>query len=122
MQDFLSSVDVMRQTNQAWMVPRGLPVHGIGHSNGALLHLLIGSQGCSENASNVIISYNNKWVLKAAEQNRCCPQCCAEWGPAARQVKEAIPVPLDGLQTLVQNARSSPWQASLQTTEALLEG
>ena len=65
-QDFMSSVDVMRQTNQAWMVPRGLPVHGIGHSNGALLHLLIGSQSRSENASNVIISYNNKCVLKAA--------------------------------------------------------
>ena len=97
MQDFMSSVDVMRQTNQAWMVPRGLPVHGIGHSNGALLHLLIGSQGRSENASNVIISYNNKCVLKAAELgNMYLPLFSdymefAQSGPTHCQAKQQCP-------------------------------
>ncbi|KAK9843219.1 hypothetical protein WJX74_008833 [Apatococcus lobatus] len=71
-----------------WAVPQGLPVHGIGHSNGALLHLLIGCQQATPNQSNIIISFNNK------------------------EVKDAIPVPLDGLQaavsTIPQTAFSQP--------------
>ena len=47
---------------QRWAVPQGLPVHGVGHSNGALLHLLIGCQQATPNTSNVIISFNNKYV------------------------------------------------------------
>lgn len=41
---------------------------------------------------------------------------------ACRQVKEAIPVPLDGLQNVVRNARQSTFRAALPTTEAFLEG
>ncbi|KAK9861435.1 hypothetical protein WJX84_010662 [Apatococcus fuscideae] len=71
-----------------WAVPQGLPLHGVGHSNGALLHLLIGCQLATPNQSNVIISFNNK------------------------EVKDAIPVPLDGLQaavsTIPQTAFSQP--------------
>lgn len=70
-----------------WAAPAGLPVHGVGHSNGALLHLLIGSAvltaggagagsaalaqqppqllGQEQRASNVLISYNNFRVTKA---------------------------------------------------------
>ena len=88
----------------AWAAPPGLPVHGVGHSNGALLHLLIGavclqeaaaaaagSSGHSSpagaaatgtsRASNVIISYNN------------------------RQVADAVPVPLGPLGGAVQQLR-----------------
>lgn len=39
-----------------------------------------------------------------------------------RQVKEAIPIPLDGLQQIIQGARASPLPGALPTTEGLLEG
>ena len=42
------------------MVPDDRPIHGIGHSNGALLHLLIGSIYAPASASNILISFNNK--------------------------------------------------------------
>eukprot|EP00898_Chlorokybus_atmophyticus_P002317 jgi/Chlat1/3086/Chrsp21S08796 len=53
---------------QGFTTPRGtavdiasLPVYGIGHSNGALLHLLIGAVCSNVNVqANVLISYNNK--------------------------------------------------------------
>ena len=40
--------------------PQDVPVHGMGHSNGALLHLLIGSTQDVPNRSNILISFNNK--------------------------------------------------------------
>ena len=39
-----------------------------------------------------------------------------------REVKEAIPVPLDNLQDVIRSARQSPWRGALPTTEAILEG
>jgi hypothetical protein len=42
------------------MVPEGVGVHGLGHSNGALLHLLIGSLFAVPNTSNILLSFNNK--------------------------------------------------------------
>ena len=52
------------RASERWnLAPEGLPVHGVGHSNGALLHLLIGSLFSPQNASNVIISFNNKCGL-----------------------------------------------------------
>lgn len=95
----------------SWAAPRDAPVHGVGHSNGALLHLLVGSvclpaapaaagangsasingsaadgstggdQGRPGRASNILISYNNL------------------------QVAEAVPVPLGVLQPAVQQLR-----------------
>ncbi|KAL4437405.1 hypothetical protein ABPG75_004544 [Micractinium tetrahymenae] len=40
---FQAAVQQLRQQQGGWAAPPGLPVHGVGHSNGALLHLLIGS-------------------------------------------------------------------------------
>ena len=42
------------------MVPDDVPIHGIGHSNGALLHLLIGSLFQPMNSSNIVIAFNNR--------------------------------------------------------------
>jgi hypothetical protein len=60
LQEFLGTLDLLRESEKAWMAPEGVALHGIGHSNGALLHLLIGSQSRPSNASNVAISFNNK--------------------------------------------------------------
>jgi len=59
-QKFNATVDSLRQTGQGYLVPDDRPIHGIGHSNGALLHLLIGSIYAPASASNVLISFNNK--------------------------------------------------------------
>ncbi|CAI5527777.1 unnamed protein product [Closterium sp. Naga37s-1] len=40
--------------------PMDLPVYGVGHSMGALVHLLIGARYAVERAGNVFISFNNK--------------------------------------------------------------
>lgn len=62
-QAFEAAVSELRGDRlQRWAVPQGLPVHGVGHSNGALLHLLIGCQLRTPNQSNVIISFNNKYA------------------------------------------------------------
>lgn len=62
MQKFLTCIEKLRMEGQRWMVPEGVGIHGMGHSNGALLHLLIGSLFPVTNTSNIIISYNNKCV------------------------------------------------------------
>jgi len=41
------------------LLPYYLPIHGIGHSMGCKLHLLINSHHAVERAGNVFISYNN---------------------------------------------------------------
>ena len=66
-----------------WAAPAAAPLHGIGHSNGALMHALIGAMCAPPNASNVLVSFNN------------------------RQVVEAVPVPLTPLQAALQPLRSS---------------
>eukprot|EP01023_Acetabularia_acetabulum_P043505 TRINITY_DN4345_c1_g1_i4.p1 TRINITY_DN4345_c1_g1~~TRINITY_DN4345_c1_g1_i4.p1 ORF type:complete len:383 (-),score=44.21 TRINITY_DN4345_c1_g1_i4:152-1225(-) len=72
--DFLEAkYDIQRQGNYEYYVRDSLPVIGIGHSNGALMHLLMGSYFYQPTIGNVIISYNNK------------------------EVEGAIPVNLDGL-------------------------
>ncbi|KAK9791630.1 hypothetical protein WJX73_007807 [Symbiochloris irregularis] len=81
-QSFQACLSEIQRSHQIWAAPADAPVHGVGHSNGALLHLLIGSLTKVQNASNVIISFNNK------------------------QVKDAIPVPLDGLQSLIRSQRT----------------
>lgn len=56
-------MDSLRSSGQGWLVPEDRPIHGVGHSNGALLHLLIGSIYAPASASNVLISFNNKCAL-----------------------------------------------------------
>jgi len=60
LQAFLTTLAKLRAGPRAGLAPAGLSVHGVGHSNGALLHLLIGSLYAPQNASNVLISFNNK--------------------------------------------------------------
>jgi hypothetical protein len=47
------------------VVPDDVPVHGVGHSNGALMHALIGCYYPQPVTSNVLISFNNKDVAEA---------------------------------------------------------
>lgn len=39
---FLAAVAQLRAGRGTWAAPAGVPTHGVGHSNGALLHALIG--------------------------------------------------------------------------------
>lgn len=57
---FNRTLEELRSTGRADQAPIGTRVFGIGHSNGALLHLLIGSSFRVPNCSNILISYNNK--------------------------------------------------------------
>ena len=50
----------LHETSDAWLIPSDATIHGVGHSNGALLHLLIASMFKVPNVSNIIISFNNK--------------------------------------------------------------
>ena len=68
MQKFNGCIDTLRRTGQGWLVPDDQPIHGIGHSNGALLHLLIGSIYAPISASNVLISFNNKCASAASSR------------------------------------------------------
>lgn len=61
MQSFQACLAALRGSSDAWLAPQGAPIHGVGHSNGALLHLLIASIHRVPNRSNVIISFNNKY-------------------------------------------------------------
>ena len=39
---------------------QGLPIFGVGHSMGALMHMIIGSRYALQREANVMISFNNK--------------------------------------------------------------
>lgn len=53
-------MEALRGSGQGFLVPEERAVHGVGHSNGALLHALIGAMFAPANASNALISFNNK--------------------------------------------------------------
>lgn len=60
-QQFLDSVAELRgPAGLPDAAPDGVPVIGLGHSNGALLHLLIGAFFPGAAATNIVISFNNK--------------------------------------------------------------
>lgn len=65
-QKFNGCVESLRSSGQGFLVPDDRPVHGVGHSNGALLHLLIGAILAPANASNALISFNNKCACSLA--------------------------------------------------------
>lgn len=54
----------LRGSDLSHLVPEDVPIHGIGHSFGALAHSLIGCSVQHVN-SNVLISFNNKEVESA---------------------------------------------------------
>lgn len=56
---FLATVDQLRQQGRGYLVPPGAATCGVGHSNGALLHLLIGALYERPVERNVVISFNN---------------------------------------------------------------
>jgi alpha-beta hydrolase superfamily lysophospholipase len=58
-QAFLDSLAELKATGRSYLVPPKAPQFGVGHSNGALLHLLINSYEPGATDANVIISYNN---------------------------------------------------------------
>jgi alpha-beta hydrolase superfamily lysophospholipase len=58
-QAFVDSLAELRATGRAYLAPPKAPQFGVGHSNGALLHLLIGAFEPGASDANVIISYNN---------------------------------------------------------------
>lgn len=97
-QDFDSVVQQLRASaTTAWLADESLPVFGVGHSNGALLHLLAGSlvPAPANHRGDVLISFNN------------------------REVTEAIPVPLTSLQPLVRSVRLTSGLQSIDSERAL---
>lgn len=98
--DFLAALEEIRSQNNGrrwrWAAPRSVPVHGLGHSNGALIHAMIASLFAPDNTSNVLISFNN------------------------RQVKEAVPVPLVPLQAGLQPVRTIDRLTNLAERSVLL--
>lgn len=90
--------ELRSDSGSRWAAPEGARVHGVGHSNGALLHLLVGALCDPPNASNALISYNN------------------------RSVKEAVPVPLGAAQPVLERLRARgrlEAQAAQAATQAL---
>lgn len=89
-------------SDTAMMVPSNVPIFGIGHSNGALMHALIGSSDFSgrsrkPTAANILISFNN------------------------RQVAEAVPVPLTPLRDTVNSMRKGDETLEEQTRKAAMD-
>jgi hypothetical protein len=62
LQKFNGCVEALRGSGQGFLVPEEKAVHGVGHSNGALLHALIGAMFAPPNSSNALISFNNKYA------------------------------------------------------------
>lgn len=58
-QAFQDSLAELRATGRSYLAPPKAPQFGVGHSNGALLHLLINSYEPGATDANAIISYNN---------------------------------------------------------------
>ena len=82
----------------------GLPVYGVGHSMGALMHMIIGSRyALPDRVANVLISFNNK--------------------PATDAVPLFTPVVAPGLQNLsplIASVADSPFREPLRGAEAQL--
>ncbi|GIL85485.1 hypothetical protein Vretimale_13417 [Volvox reticuliferus] len=97
-QQFLDSVDELRRSGRGDWVPLEAPTFGLGHSNGSLLHLLIGSLFPGATDSNIVMSFNNK------------------------QVKDAIPIPglMENLPGALQAAQAAaPSLPDLSTVPGL---
>lgn len=64
-EEFQQSIAALRREGKEYLVPEGVPQCGLGHSNGALLHLLIGSLYDQPVTSNIVVSFNNKYAAAA---------------------------------------------------------
>ncbi|MEW5297033.1 MAG: hypothetical protein WDW36_000269 [Sanguina aurantia] len=83
------------------LAPEGLPIVGLGHSNGSLLHLLIGSTESTATTSNVLMSYNNKQVGDAIP----VPGLLGTLAPSVLYARTALPsLPLPSSSQLLQQA------------------
>ncbi|KAJ9509243.1 hypothetical protein QJQ45_001695 [Haematococcus lacustris] len=81
----------LRSVDSSWLAPMDAPLLGLGHSNGSLMHLLIGSQHPDITAANVLMSFNNKQVQDAIP----IPGFLAGLSPSIKALREApLPVPL----------------------------
>jgi alpha-beta hydrolase superfamily lysophospholipase len=58
--DFATALAELREGGRAYLAPAGAPVVGVGHSNGALLHLLVGAVAPGHADANAVVSFNNK--------------------------------------------------------------
>lgn len=76
--------EIRGSPSEAVSAPEGAPSFGVGHSNGALQHLIIGSLVERPHDANVIISFNNKQVSDAIP----IPGFLDGLGPAVRAVRE----------------------------------
>jgi len=94
-------VGELRASGQGFLVPEDRGVHGVGHSNGALLHLLIGATAAPPNASNVLLSFNNKCA--AAERAR---------PPALRAALARAPLKRSRFRSRRRGARAAAAQPS----------
>jgi hypothetical protein len=67
---FRAAVAELRASGRGYLAPPGSAVVGVGHSNGALLHLLIGAEAPGHAAANVLVSFNNKWAAGLGRASR----------------------------------------------------
>lgn len=63
----MDAVRELRSLGSGYLVPAAAPVYGLGHSNGALLLLLISAFEPCATDGNIVISFNNL----------CVPLCCS---------------------------------------------
>ncbi|KAJ9510870.1 hypothetical protein QJQ45_027721 [Haematococcus lacustris] len=88
---FQLTLQELRGADSSWLAPVDAPLLGLGHSNGSLMHLLIGSQHPDITAANVLMSFNNKQVQDAIP----IPGFLASLSPSIKALREApLPVPL----------------------------
>jgi len=86
----------------------GLPVFGVGHSMGALMHMIIGSRyALPDREANVMISFNNKPAQDAV------PLFAPQFAPI-------LAPGMQGLSPLVASLVGSPLRAPLRSADAQL--
>ena len=83
----------------------GLPVFGVGHSLGCVLHLLIGSRYPVQRQGNVFMSFNNRPATDAIPLfSPVVSPAAAALGPLFRQLAESpLSAPLDNISEQVRS-------------------
>ena len=106
-QKFQACVGELRASGQGFLVPEDRGVHGVGHSNGALLHLLIGATAAPPNISNVLLSFNNKCARAPHAPLRAHAEL--HWQHSARR-NRAVPALLQAGFQASAHAAKPAWQ------------
>uniref|UniRef100_A0A1D1Z7N4 Nucleoporin nup211 n=1 Tax=Anthurium amnicola TaxID=1678845 RepID=A0A1D1Z7N4_9ARAE len=92
----------------------GLPLYSVGHSNGALLQVLVGSYFSEKiPKANVIISFNNRPASEAVPYFE-------QIGPLVNQAMPAMEA--SPMYSMARNASGDTWKAFLDTAGALIQG